>query len=100
MALHRARIAFNLGFATFTSFVDLLFPELIPGTTFFIVKRVNTLVYNGVAGSSEICESISASTGESCVVDETSGDESERYDEQESKSVTRNELKSNASENE
>lgn len=100
MALHRARITFNLGFATFTSFVDLLFPELIPGTTHFLVKRVNTLVYNGVADSSEICESISASTGESRVMDETSDDESERYDEQESKLDTRNELKPNASENE
>ena len=97
MALHQARITFNLGFATFTSFVDLLFPDLIPGTTFFIVKRVNTLLYNGVSGSSEVCGSISASTGESCVMDETSDDQSERYDEQESKPDTYNELKPNAS---
>jgi hypothetical protein len=100
MALHRARITFNLAFATFTSFVDLIFPELIPGTTFFIVKRVNTLVYNGVSSGAEICGEVSASTGESCVVDETSDDESERNDEQESKHIEHNECQSDAGENE
>lgn len=84
MAINRARVTFNLGLATFTSFVDLLSPELIPGVTLFLVKRVNTLVYNGVPNSSEICESVPASTGESCVVDETCDDESERNDDQKS----------------
>ena len=100
MSLHRARIAFNLGLATFTSFVDLLFPELIPGTTNFLVKRVDTLVYNGVSGGSEICGSISTSTGESCIVDETSDDESERNDEQESEYNPHNEHQPNGGENE
>lgn len=71
MALDRARITFNLGLATFTSFVDLLFPDLIPGTTLFLLKRVNTLIHNGLACSSEICKPVSASTAESCIVDET-----------------------------
>ena len=100
MSLHRARITFNLGLATFTSFVDLLFPELIQGTTHFLVKRVVTLVYNGVSSGAEICESISASTGESCIVDETSDGESERNDEQESKHIEHNEHQSNGGENE
>ncbi len=99
MALNRARITFNLGFATFTSFVDLLFPDLIPGTTYFLVKRVGTLVYNGVPNSSDVCESVSASTRESCIVDETSDDESERNDEQEGEHNAHNELEPNASKN-
>lgn len=72
MALNRVRVTLNLGLATLTSFIDLLSPDLIPGTTFFLVKKVNTLIHNGLAGSPEICESVSAPTGESCVVDETS----------------------------
>ena len=99
MAFHRACITFNLGFAAFTSFIDLLFPELIPGTTFFLVKRVNHLISNEFQYSSEICGEVSASTGESCVVDETSDDESERNDEQEGEHNAHNELEPNASKN-
>ena len=99
MTFHRARITFNLGLAAFTSFVDLLFPDLIPGTTHFLVKKVGILVYNGVPNSSEVCESVSASTGESCVMDETSDIESERNDEQEGEHNAHNELESNAGKN-
>jgi len=71
MSLDRVRITFNLGLATFTSFVDLLFPDLIPGTTLFLLKKVDTLIHNGFPCSPEICKPVSASTAESCVVDET-----------------------------
>lgn len=96
----RLRITLNLVLATFTSFVDCVFPNLYPDVTKFLVKKVYVYIDNGVSSSAEICGSFSASTGESCVVDETFYDESERNDEQESKPVAHNELQPNASENE
>tara|TARA_R110000803_G_scaffold75066_5_gene139334 strand:+ start:2164 stop:2436 length:273 start_codon:yes stop_codon:yes gene_type:complete len=78
--MDRIRIVVNLGFATFTALVDLCFPELIPGTTQFIVKRVSAIINNGFEGSSRICEEVSASTGESRIMDETSSSDLKRYD--------------------
>lgn len=74
----RIRITFNLGLATYTSFIDCLFPNFYPGTTLFLVKKVGVLIDNGLHGSSGVFEEVSASTGESCIMDETSDDNSER----------------------
>jgi len=74
----RIRITFNLWLATFTSFVDCLYPDFYPGTTLFLVKKVSTLIGNGVYSSSGVCNEVSASTGESCVVDETNDDHTEQ----------------------
>jgi hypothetical protein len=74
----RIRITFNLALATFTSFVDCLSPDFYPGTTLFLVKKVGVLIDNGVGYSSGVCNEVSASTGESCIVDETSDDNFEQ----------------------
>jgi hypothetical protein len=90
--MNRVQITFNLAFATFTSFIDLFCPKLIPGTTFFIVKRVNTFINNGLEGSSGVCKEVSASTGESCIMDETSCSDPERDDDIEEEHSSSDEL--------
>jgi hypothetical protein len=78
MFAERFRILLNLTLATYTAFVDCFFPNAYPGATEFLVKKVGTLFNNGVAFGSELCEELSTSTGESCIVDETSDGRTER----------------------
>ena len=101
LTLARARIFCTLSLATFTSFIDLFSPAIFSGVTVFLVKRLDHYVCtNGFTCGAEIHEQVSASTGESCVVDETSDDESERNDEQESEYNPHNEHQPNGGENE
>ena len=44
MFAERLRISFNLAMATFTSLIDAFFPDLIPGTTTFLVKKIDRLM--------------------------------------------------------
>jgi hypothetical protein len=67
----RVRVTFNLMLATYISLVDCAFPGLCPGTTYHLVKKVGTLIDNGLQCGSGVCSEVSAATGESCVVDET-----------------------------
>lgn len=78
MFAERFRILLNLTLATYTAFVDCFFPNAYPGATEFLVKKVGTLINNGVSFGSEFCEELSTSTGESCIVDETGNENSER----------------------
>ena len=99
LTLARARIFCTLSLATFTSFIDLFSPAIFSGVTVFLVKRLDHYVCtNGFTCGAEIHEQVSASTGESCVVDETSDVESERNDEYQSKYTEHNEQQSNGSE--
>jgi hypothetical protein len=44
MITERLRITFNLAMATCTSLVDAFFPEMLPGTTTFLVKKIERLM--------------------------------------------------------
>ena len=86
LAIDRIRITFNLLLAAYISIVDCLVPDMFPGTTSFLVKKVSTLIYNGVHSRTGVLQEVSASTRESCIMDEASYSDSERNDEQESQS--------------
>ena len=51
MLAERLRISFNLAMATFISLIDAFFPDLLPGTTSFLVKKIDRLMIKyGFAG--------------------------------------------------
>lgn len=55
MLAERLRITFNLAMATCTSLVDAFFPDMIPGATTSLVKKIDRLMIKyGFTGSDQI----------------------------------------------